>query len=126
MTKVNAFNLIFTSLKKGPLPDESDLLKIPSYMFCRYLGGHPLTILAANEINKYYKEIPIITQYKMIKSTFAGKNIYPIMLKKAPAEDSLDSLCTHFKISREKAKEYRTFLSDDEFNRINDMYLVKG
>jgi len=48
------------------------------------------------------------------------------MLKKQPKEDSLDSLCKYYKISREKAKEYRTFLSDDEFNRIDKIYEIKG
>jgi len=85
-----------------------------------------MTILASNELNKYYKQMPVSVQYKLIKKSFSGKNIYPVMLKKTPAEDSLDSLCKYFKISREKAKMYRTFLSDDEYNKINEMYNIKG
>jgi hypothetical protein len=121
-----AFNDIFTVLKKGPLPSDEEIGKIPGFMFCRFLGGHPVTILAANEFNKFHKEIPLENQYKMIKQIFAGKGIFPKMLKKIPKEDHLDSLCKHYKISREKAKEYRTFLSDAEFEAINKIYEIKG
>jgi len=95
-------------------------------MFCRFLGGHRVTIASANIFNMYHKEIPMDIQYKLIKKTFAGKSIYPSMPKKMPKEDSLDNLCKHFKISREKAKEYRTFLSDAEFEEINRIYTIKG
>ena len=126
MAKVNGFSLIFTSLKKGPIPPDKDLEEIPGFMFCRFLGGHPITISPANIFNMYYKEIPVSIQYKMIKKIFAGKGIFPKMLKSTPKEDHLDSLCKYYKISREKAKEYRTFLSDDEFNAINKIYEIKG
>jgi len=126
MAKVNAFNLIFTALKKGPLPADSDLEKIPSFMFCRFLGGHPITIAPANIFNMYYKEIPIDIQYKMIKKIFAGKGVFPKMLKSQPKENHLDSLCKYYKISREKAKEYREFLTDEEFDRIEKIYDIKG
>ena len=121
-----AFNDIFKVLKKGPLPSDIELNKIPSFMFCRYLGTHPITITPANIFNMYYKEIPVDIQYKLINQVFSGKGIYPKMLKKPPSEDHLDALCTHFKISRERAKEYRPFLSDAEFNEIKEMYNIKG
>jgi hypothetical protein len=120
------FKYIFTSLKKGSTPSDSELLKIPSFMFCRFLGGHPVTIKAANEFNKYYKEIPVDIQYKLIKNVFSKKGIFPKMLKQQPKEDHLDSLCKYYKISREKAKEYREFLSDEEFDRIEKIYEIKG
>jgi len=120
------FKHIFTVLKKTATPSDEELNKIPSFMFCRFLGGHPVTIMPANEFNKYHKEIPMDIQFKMIKSIFAGKGIFPVMLKKLPQEDHLDSLCKHFKISRERAREYRTYLSDEEFDEINKIYEIKG
>jgi len=126
MAKENSFNLIFKVLKGGPIPPDASLEQIPSFMFCRYLGTHPYTIGAANEFNKYHKEIPMSNQYKMIAQIFAKKGIFPRMLKKQPKEDHLDALCKHYKISREKAKEYRTFLTDDEFKAIEKMYEIKG
>lgn len=120
------FKHIFTVLKKNAIPADEELNKIPSFMFCRFLGGHPVTIMPANEFNKYHKEIPMDVQYKMVKSIFAGKGIFPVMLKKLPQEDHLDSLCKYFKISRERAREYRTYLSDEEFERINSIYDIKG
>lgn len=120
------FKHIFTSLKKGPLPSDDEIEKVPAFMFARFLGGHPYTIMPANIFNMYHKQIPIINQYKMIKQIFAGKGIFPKMLKKLPKEDHLDSLCKYYKISREKAVEYRTFLSDEEFQRIEKIYEIKG
>ncbi len=121
-----AFNDIFKVLKKGPLPKQKEMENIPSFMFCRYLGGHQVTIQSANIFNMYHKEIPVDIQYKLVKSVFAGKNIYPKMLKKIPKETNLDALCKHFKISRDLAKEYRTFLSDEEFKEICKMYEING
>ena len=126
MAKDNAFSEIFKVLKKGPIAKDEILNSIPGFMFCRFLGAHPITIAPANEFNKFHKQIPISIQYKMIKQVFAGKGIFPTMLKKTPPQDNLDVLCTHFKISREQAKEYRTFLSDEEFNEISRSYEVRG
>jgi len=120
------FKTIFTSLKKGPIPPDEKLKQIPSFMFCRYLSTHPYTINPANVFNIYYKQIPVEIQYKMIKSIFAGKGIYCTMPKKSKSDENLDVLCKHYKISRDKAKEYREFLSDDEFNKIQKMYEIKG
>jgi len=60
------FKHIFNVLKKGPIPPDEQLEKIPSFMLCRFLGGHPITIAPANVFNMYHKEIPVSIQYKMI------------------------------------------------------------
>lgn len=120
-----AFNDIFTVLKGekySPTPSDEELEKIPSFMFCRYLGGNPSTIFAANQFNMYHKEIPMPLQYKMVKQVFGGKKLYSQLPKKSKTSEDLDCLCKHFKISRDKAKEYRTFLSDAEFEDINISY----
>jgi len=121
-----AFNDIFKVLKKGPLPEQKEMENIPSFMFCRYLSGHPVTIMPANEFNKYHKEIPMDIQYKVIKTAFAGKGIFPNMPKKQKAEDYYDNLCKYYKCNREIAKEYAKFLSKEEFERINKLYEIKG
>ena len=121
-----AFNDIFKALKKGRLPSDEEIKKIPSFMFCRYLGTNAITIAPANVFNVYHKQIPMTLQYKMIKEVFAGKGIYPKLLKKLTKEDENDALCTHFNISRERAKEYKQFLTQEEFNEIKEMYVIKG
>ncbi len=126
MPKENGFKYIFTVLKKGLIPSDEILSSIPSFMFCRFLGGHPVSIMPANEFNKYHKEIPMHIQFKLIKSVFAGKGIFPVMLKKLPQENHLDSLCKYFKISRERAREYRTYITNEEFEKINKIYEIKG
>ena len=125
MAKDNAFNLIFKVLKKGPIPPIQDLEKIPSFMFCRFIGGHNITIAAANQFNLYNK-IPMHLQYKMIHNTFAGKGIYPQMIKNIPKDESLDVLCKHYKINRELGKEYKQFISDEELDKLKRIYTING
>ena len=121
-----AFNDIFTVFKNSPLPSDEEIEKIPSFMFCRFLSTNQYTIMAANEFNKFHKEIPTHLQYKMVKQVFKGKNIYCSMPKKLPEETSLDNLCEYFKISRSKANEYITFMSPQEIEAINNIYKFKG
>lgn len=126
MAKFDAFKEIFNVLKKGKLPSDENLDKIPAFMLCRYLGTHQYTINASNILNLYYKEIPVNNQYKMIKQAFQGKGIYPKMIKATKADKSLDVLCTHYKINRDTAKEYAEFLSSDEIDKLMEMYSIKG
>lgn len=104
-------------------PSEEEINKIPSYVFCRWLSGSPYTIMAANEINKN-SDIPMVSQYNMIKSAFAGKIKY-IPYPKNVGTDSIkkvDYLVEHFKISEEKAIEYLDLISQDELQYIINMY----
>jgi len=126
MAKPNAFNEIFKVLKKGPIASDEVLKTVPAYMFCRFLGGHQVTIQAANIFNLYYNQIPMHLQYKMIKQVFAGKGIYPIMIKNTPEDKSLDVICKHYKINRTLAKEYKQYISDEELKRLTDIYTIKG
>lgn len=126
MAKNNAFIEIFTVLKKGPIPDDAKLDKIPSFMLCRYLGGHQYTIQAANTINMYYNQIPVNIQYKMVKKAFAGKGIYPQMIKNKPEDTSLDILCKHYKINRELAKDYKKYITSSQLDELKKIYTVHG
>ena len=117
------FKEIFTVLDKKKNPKQEEIDNIPSYMFTKWLGGHPFTIGAANEINKFYNQIPMALQYSMIKTVFAGKNIYIQFLKNTKNDDKeLEVIAKHFKISVEKAKEYKEILSTKEFKGIIDLY----
>jgi len=121
-----AFNDIYTVLKNNPLPSDEEINMIPSFMFCRYLSGSPVTIGAANIFNTYHKEIPMLNQYKMIKLAFGGRKIFPRSLKKLPKEEQYDGICQYYKVSRERAREYREYMSTEEFSRINKLYEIKG
>lgn len=110
-------------LNKKSNPTSEQIQKIPSFIFCRWLEGSPLTIQAANVIN-FYHEIPIENQYQLIKSVFAGKIKY-IPYPKAQKIETLkkiEYLSEHFKISLVKAKEYLDYISPEELKYIVDMY----
>jgi hypothetical protein len=107
--------------KKNPSLDE--IQKIPSFIFCKWLSGNPMTINAANGINMY-DDIPIENQYWMVKYAFAGKIKY-IPYPKNVSEKQLkevEFISRHFNISEEKAHEYRDLLSAEEKHEIVQMY----
>jgi hypothetical protein len=117
------FKTITSALDRKKNPSEDEIEKIPSYIFCRWLSGNPHTVLAANQIN-LYSDIPMVNQYKMVKSVFAGKIKY-IPYPKNVSEDKLKRVqfvMSHFKISEEKAKDYIELMSDEELKSIVDMY----
>lgn len=110
---------------KNNFSDE-EIEKIPSFIFCRWLSGNPYSIVASNQIN-YYFNIPILNQYNMIRTAFAGK-IKFIPYPKSDSSADLkhtEYLSEYFKISNEKAKEYLEFISDDELKLIIDIYESK-
>lgn len=114
-------NGVLTPKKKF---DENEVEKVPSYQFCRWLSGDPRTILAANQFNYYYKEIPVLSQFKVINYAYAGKIkyiAYPNMSKE-PDSKVIGYLCQHFKINEEKAKEYLELIDEKELKEIVDMY----
>lgn len=110
-------------LNKKKKPTEEEIEKISSYIFCRWLSGSPLAILAANQLN-FYDKIPIVNQYYLIKNVFAGKINFIPYPKKTQNEvlKKIEYISAHFKISLEKAKEYLEFISHNELKYIIDMY----
>ena len=110
-------------LDKNSKPSNEEIEKIPSFIFCRWLSGNPATIMASNQIN-YYDKIPIVTQYKMIKTVFAGKIKFIPYPKNVDQQQlkNIEYLTDYFKISEEKAREYLEFISEDELNSIIQMY----
>ena len=114
-------------LDKRKHPTDSEIEKIPSFIFCKWLSGNPHTIQAANLINRYDK-IPITNQYKMIETAFAGKIKYIPYPKNIKDDDSLEiqNISKRFNISLEKAREYREYISDSELLEIMAMYEIKN
>ena len=117
------FKTMMGCLNPKSKPASDDIKKIPPFIFCRWLSGNPSTILAANQLNLYDK-IPIVNQYDMIKSVFAGKVKY-IPYPKSVKEDAtkyLQYLSEHFNVSLDKAEDYMEFISKEELKEIVDMY----
>ena len=117
------FNTIFTSFDKNKNPSDEDIQKISPFIYARYLSGHPSTIQTANLFNQYNK-IPIVNQYKMVKSQFGGQRLF-IKMPKTPKEDTLkqvEYVSEFFKINEEKAKDYIKFMDKAELDNIVKMY----
>ena len=107
--------------KKNPKPEEIE--KIPSYIFCKWLSGSPMTIGAANQINRFY-DIPIQNQYQMIKKAFAGKVKfipYPKNISEK-TDKSIEMLSKHYKITLDKASEYKELMSKEQLKELLDLY----
>jgi len=117
------FKTLTGCLDKRKNPTDEEINKIPSYIFCRWLSGNPHTISAANQIN-FYDNIPMLQQYKMIKSAFAGKIKY-IPYPKNVSENALKEvqyIAERFNINTEKAKEYIELMDPKEKQEIVQMY----
>jgi len=117
------FKTLTGCIDKRKNPSDADINKIPSYIFCKWLSGNPHAISAANQINYYY-DIPMVQQYFMIKSAFAGKIKY-IPYPKNVSEKALkevEYIQEHFKINQEKAKEYIELMDPKEKQEIVNMY----
>lgn len=117
------FKIMTSVLSKSKSRTDSEIEKIPSYIFCRWLSGNPITIQAANLFNQYDK-IPIVNQFKMVKSAFAGKINY-IPYPKNNSKDelkSLEYLQKYFNINLEQAKEHMEFISQEELAMITNLY----
>jgi len=117
-----AFNDMFKVFENKYVSDE-EIEKIPSYMFCKWLGNHPGTVLASNEINKYYNEIPMVNQFYLIRNGFKGKKVFIKFLKNNNSDDKdLELIAKFYKISLKKAKEYKSIMSKNEIDYIINIY----
>ena len=118
---------MWSSLDKNKTPPEADLKKIQSFVYCKWLAGDYRTIATANTINQY-SDIPIENQYYLVKNQFAGKirNIKYVKSEKDEAdENTISTLCRHYKISIEKAKDYLNYISQDELKYLKELYAVR-
>lgn len=115
---------MWSSLDKNKTPSSTDLKKIQSFMFCKWLAGDYRTIFDANIFNQY-SDIPVENQYFYIKNKYAGK-IRNIKYVKAE-KDEFDATVTgileqHYKISTEKARDYLQYISDEELSYLKGLY----
>lgn len=110
-------------LDKNARPTTEELQKIPSFIFCRWLSGHPGTIRAANNFNRYNK-IPIDAQWKVIQSAFGGKIKYIPYPKntKANEERLISMISKEYNISYEKAVDYNGLMDESQKEKIFKKY----
>lgn len=120
--KFNLFKTMTGVLDKNKNETISNINKIPSYMFCKWLSGNPKTIFDANFINLHYN-MPIEAQYKLIRQTHLGKVKY-IQWVKNEKDDSkeIETVAKHLKFSFQKAKEFISLADKDEINSILEIY----
>ena len=118
------FKILTGCLDKSKNFSEAEINSVSPYLFCRWLSGNQYTILASNELNKYYNEIPFLNQFMMIRKTFGGKIKFIPFPKTLKDEESNEIKCLekYFKISYNKAKEYLELISEEELRRIVEMY----
>lgn len=111
------FQVFKNILKPGYQITEADIQKINSFVMCRWLSGHPGSLLIAQMIN-HYDKMPVDVQVQLAH-TLAGKFKY-IPYPKSPKniEQNLDSLCQYFNISPRIAQEYLEFISEDDLKTI--------
>ena len=118
------FPTMWSALYKNKTPSSTDLKKIQSFMFCKWLAGDYRTIFDANLFNQY-SDIPVENQYYLIKNKYAGKirNIKYVKSEKDDVDEStITILCSHFKISVEKAKDYLQYISQEELKYLKELY----
>ena len=118
------FELIepLNTLFKDETPSDEDLKTIPPFIFCRYLGSNPYCLTIANFLNQYYN-IPIELQYKAVKPLVKGKLKYIRYISTAKTNDkTIENIMKYYKISYSKAKEYLDFISEQELEKINNIY----
>ena len=117
------FKTITSCLQTRTYPSDTDINKISSYLFCKWLSGSKYTILAANAINQYDK-IPMTAQYKMINTAFGGKITYIPFPKKAAVSTrkKAEYIQKYFNISMQKSVEYLDFIDKKELKFICDLY----
>lgn len=118
------FKILTGCLDKSKKFSEAEINSVSPYLFCRWLSGNQYTILASNELNKYYNEIPFLNQYQMIRETFGNKIKFIPFPKSLKDEDSNEIKCLekYFKISYNKAKEYLELIDKEELRRIQELY----
>ncbi len=116
------FKTILQVFDKKASPKEADINKIPPYIFCKWLGQHYKTISTANELNLYSK-IPVLNQYSVVRNKFLGQRLF-IKYPKNTKDDSCDNeiFARYWNININMVPEYKSFLSEDEQNKIINMY----
>lgn len=119
------FNTMFSSLDKNKSASISEIEKVPSFIFCKWLAGNPQTIFTANDINRFYN-IPMYNQYFLVKHKLAGKvrNVKYVKSDKYDSPD-INLMIKHFKISKEKAIEYLRLIDKNELQYLRKLYEPK-
>lgn len=117
---MNIFKQMSECLNTNARPLDSDLEKLPGFMFCRWLSNHPNTIMMSNQFNLYYKEIPINIQWHVAQTYINGRIRFIKFPSKSKEESSILQKCImrEYKVSLDKAKEYEELLSPKEIEKV--------
>jgi len=113
------FNIMKTALTTKRAPEE-EILKIPAFIFRRWMANDPRTIGAINFFNIYDK-VPVNVQYDVVQAAFGGKINYLPYPKKAKDDTIwLERVSKYYNVSLEKAKIYLDFLSEQDLINIQN------
>lgn len=116
------FKTISSVLNSKSNPTEEEIQKIQPYIFCRWLSGHPGTVLMGNELNRY-PNIPVVNQYKMVKTVIQDKIKYiPYPKNEVHNDKVVEILSKHFNESYERARTYLEFIDKKELDYILNLY----
>lgn len=120
------FKTMTSVLDKRKTPSIDEILKIQSYVFCRWLTGSPKMVSVANDINRFDK-IPIQNQYLLVKHQFAGKINYVPYPKKGKTNNARDVeiIQDMLKLSTDKAIDYLKYISQDELKMLVTQYELR-
>ncbi len=115
---------VMTSILKPNInPTEDEIKKINAFFFCRYLASDPRSINIANFYNRFYNQVPMITQYKMAKAVLAGR-ISWINVPKTPKNQNqaITNLCRYYKISEAEALDYYEIMPENKREEFATLY----
>lgn len=109
--------------RKGGIPSDADIEKIPSFVMCNWMAGSPYMVHLANTFNMYH-QIPIKNQFLTAKYSFMGKIGFVPYPKQEKTEQDMKEMIIQeiYNLSSEKSKDYARFISNDEFKTIEKQY----
>lgn len=117
---MNIFDVFNACLKEKPNVPQEEIEKLPPFLFRRWLGKDQRTIMTSNFFN-VLSDVPIEAQYDAINAKFGGKIKYIQFPKSKKDEDIwVDRVSKHYNISKDKARMYMEYLSEDDLRSIQE------
>ena len=113
----NVFNGILKNKKLTP----EDRKKINAYLFKRWVSGNIDGLMFSSFINSFDLKEEILYEY--FRCLLAPKKIKYIPWTKEDKDlEEIEIIASHYKISREKAREYCELLDKDQIQEIKEYY----
>ena len=105
------------SQKKGDPMAEYGEAAYPAYMVNRAMSQYPDCVQFAAEIN-LYRDIPNRYSYDYYRNSLRPAKRYAKWGKKKTREGDVGIVMDHYEISRERAEEYLSILTEDQVKEI--------